>query len=259
MGVWAPRGQRLPSDTVWASPPLRGPGFVRGNHTPLHGNASALCCFRIERGHCSPSILHGRVMECGGPVPPPRLRWAGRSPTAGQAASTPDSFPQMGRCGDRASLARGAWGLPPVRWRQDTQTDPAAGAGPAEVTLCPPLPLPRGGHGPGDGRSQRAGRRRVGLAPGPGPGSVGQPLLSPSPLGRWGQHGASPGHAGRCVCSAELCPCDVVRKLHLVLVPSCWHTAPNTVNSVCKGGDRVGQVARGANHVVTEVAIMGTL
>lgn len=137
MGVRAPRGQRLPSDTVWASPPSRGPGFVRGNHTPLHGNASALCCFGIERGHCSPSILHGRVTECGGPVPPPRLRWAGRSPTAGQAASTPDSFPQMGRCGDRASLARGAWGLPPVRWRQDTQTDSAAGAGPAEVTLCP--------------------------------------------------------------------------------------------------------------------------
>lgn len=110
MGVRAPRGQRLPSDTVWASPPLRGPGFVRGNHTPLHGNASALCCFGIERGHCSPSILHGRVTECGGPVPPPRLRWAGRSPTAGQVASTLDSFPQMGRCGDRASLARGGMG-----------------------------------------------------------------------------------------------------------------------------------------------------
>lgn len=118
-GVQAPRGQLLPSEAVWVLPPLGGPGFVRGNHTALRGNATALRRFRIEKGHCSPSVPDGRVTECVGLAPPAQPRRASSSPAAGRATSTPESFPQMGRSGDRAGLARVARRLPPLPWRQD--------------------------------------------------------------------------------------------------------------------------------------------
>lgn len=212
-GVQAPGGQLLPPDTAWVSPPSGRPGFVGGNHTPLHGNALALCCFGFGKGHCSPSVLDGRVTDCVGLVPPAQPRWDKPPPRLTHFHRWVDEGTEPAspmRHGDFLHC-------PGVK----TSRPIAGHASPAQVTAYPPLLCREAGMVPAMGGVGGHGRRCVEPAPGPGPGSVGQLLPSPSPPGCCGQPAVGPGRAGRRVCSAELCPCGGVRRVDLVFVPGC--------------------------------------